>query len=243
VKNVTGYDLHRLYTGSRGSLCVILEASLRLFPAPESEVVITSAYFGRDAALEAASAVLASNAKPTCVCVTGPADGRWTTTIALSGRTDVVAWERLEVERIVGTTEVRTGAAARASVEALRDREIDASLRASVLPGRLRSLLERLDAAVAVRHSTATMVVQPGIATIDVELAGADGSSLPAEPSVSVARVLTACGAEVELRNAPLEARAAHDPLSRLDEPARELMARLKKSLDPAGRFAGAPGA
>ena len=35
VKNVTGFDLHRLYTGSRGTLCVLLEASLRLFPAPE----------------------------------------------------------------------------------------------------------------------------------------------------------------------------------------------------------------
>ena len=37
VKNVTGYDLHRLYTGSHGTLCVILEASLRLHARPEEE--------------------------------------------------------------------------------------------------------------------------------------------------------------------------------------------------------------
>ena len=37
VKNVTGFDLHRLYCGSRGTLCVIVEASLRLFPAPHAE--------------------------------------------------------------------------------------------------------------------------------------------------------------------------------------------------------------
>ncbi len=36
VKNVTGYDMHRLYTGAQGSLCLVLEASLRLFPAPRA---------------------------------------------------------------------------------------------------------------------------------------------------------------------------------------------------------------
>lgn len=41
VKNVTGFDLHRLYTGSRGTLCVLLEASMRLFPLPEDEHAFT----------------------------------------------------------------------------------------------------------------------------------------------------------------------------------------------------------
>jgi len=36
VKNVTGYDLCRLYTGSRGALAVLLEATLRLRPIPET---------------------------------------------------------------------------------------------------------------------------------------------------------------------------------------------------------------
>jgi len=36
VKNVTGYDLHRLYCGSRGSLCALVEVSLRLFPRHSS---------------------------------------------------------------------------------------------------------------------------------------------------------------------------------------------------------------
>lgn len=37
VKNVTGFDLHRLYTGSRGTLAIILEASLRLVAEPQRE--------------------------------------------------------------------------------------------------------------------------------------------------------------------------------------------------------------
>ncbi len=37
VKNVTGYDLHRLWCGSHGTLCFLLEATLRLYPAPAEE--------------------------------------------------------------------------------------------------------------------------------------------------------------------------------------------------------------
>lgn len=36
VKNVTGYDLHRLFVGSQGTLGILLEASLRLFPRPKA---------------------------------------------------------------------------------------------------------------------------------------------------------------------------------------------------------------
>jgi len=38
VKNVAGYGLHRLLCGSRGGLAVILEASLKLQPAPAARV-------------------------------------------------------------------------------------------------------------------------------------------------------------------------------------------------------------
>jgi glycolate oxidase FAD binding subunit len=48
VKNVAGYGLHRLLCGSRGGLGVILEASLKLQPAPAARVVLV---YGADAAL------------------------------------------------------------------------------------------------------------------------------------------------------------------------------------------------
>jgi glycolate oxidase FAD binding subunit len=47
VKNVAGYGTHRLLCGSRGGLAVILEASLKLAPAPETRVALV---FGVDAA-------------------------------------------------------------------------------------------------------------------------------------------------------------------------------------------------
>ena len=40
VKNVAGYDLVRLFTGSRGSLGVITRVSVRLFPRPGADVTV-----------------------------------------------------------------------------------------------------------------------------------------------------------------------------------------------------------
>lgn len=40
VKNVTGYDLSRTYSGSFGTLCAIVEASLKLVPLPERRVTL-----------------------------------------------------------------------------------------------------------------------------------------------------------------------------------------------------------
>jgi glycolate dehydrogenase FAD-binding subunit len=47
VKNVAGYATHRLLCGSRGGLAVIVEASLKLAPAPEERVALR---FDMDAA-------------------------------------------------------------------------------------------------------------------------------------------------------------------------------------------------
>lgn len=42
VKNVTGYDLTRLYSGSFGTLCAIVEVTLKLVPLPEHRVTLRS---------------------------------------------------------------------------------------------------------------------------------------------------------------------------------------------------------
>lgn len=41
MKNVAGYDISRLMTGSLGTLAVLLEISLKVLPKPESEVTVT----------------------------------------------------------------------------------------------------------------------------------------------------------------------------------------------------------
>jgi len=50
VKNVAGYGVHRLLCGSRGGLAIVLEASLKLQPAPEQRVGLVFAATERDLA-------------------------------------------------------------------------------------------------------------------------------------------------------------------------------------------------
>jgi glycolate oxidase FAD binding subunit len=68
VKNVAGYDLGRLITGSFGSLAVIVSATFKLYPVPHaSRTVVVGRY---DAAL---AALLASQLTPTAVEIQAPA--------------------------------------------------------------------------------------------------------------------------------------------------------------------------
>ena len=43
VKNVAGYGIHRLLCGSRGALAVIVEATLKLQPAPAARAALVYA--------------------------------------------------------------------------------------------------------------------------------------------------------------------------------------------------------
>jgi glycolate oxidase FAD binding subunit len=70
VKNVAGYDVGRLLTGSFGSLAVITSATFKLFPIPsESRTVIVDAPFARLAAI--ATALAAGQLTPTAIELSG----------------------------------------------------------------------------------------------------------------------------------------------------------------------------
>jgi glycolate oxidase FAD binding subunit len=248
VKNVTGYDLHRLYTGSRGALCVILEASLRLFPAPERIAVIAEAYFGRDAALAAAAEVLASPVRPLAVCVENSMGdaSRWTLHVALAGRTEPVAWEQNAVASIVGTSGTTSGGhaldgrEARARIEWLRDLESGATVRLGALPARLPRTLAALDELCAVHGVHSRLAIHPGVASVVARLILPSGETLDAARLIALSRALQARGIQVTLLDAPLGARRGVDALANASDAERALTARLKNALDPNNIFVGA---
>ncbi|WP_043440801.1 FAD-binding oxidoreductase [Arthrobacter sp. L77] len=76
IKAVTGYDLNAVFIGSEGTLGVVVEATLRLRPAPVATATL-AAYFGTvEAAAAAASAVVAARATPSVLeLVDGPTLG------------------------------------------------------------------------------------------------------------------------------------------------------------------------
>jgi glycolate oxidase FAD binding subunit len=61
VKNVTGYDLTRLYSGSYGTLVALAEVTLKLMALPERSITLRSAHGDVAAALRASAELRASH--------------------------------------------------------------------------------------------------------------------------------------------------------------------------------------
>jgi glycolate oxidase FAD binding subunit len=69
VKNVSGYDMMKLYTGSLGTLAVMVELNFKLAARPPAEGTAVLAFASLEAALVAAEALLASQLLPCAVVV------------------------------------------------------------------------------------------------------------------------------------------------------------------------------
>ncbi|WP_143528156.1 FAD-binding oxidoreductase [Rubrobacter xylanophilus] len=67
VKNVAGYDLSKLFTGSLGTLGVIVEANFRLHPIPKAARTVAVELESPRAAREAAQAIMHSQVEATAV--------------------------------------------------------------------------------------------------------------------------------------------------------------------------------
>ena len=64
VKNVTGYDLNKLYTGSLGTLGIVVEATFKVSPLQPQSTALTACFPTLDSAVAAGTALLDSPAAP-----------------------------------------------------------------------------------------------------------------------------------------------------------------------------------
>ena len=73
VKNVTGYDLNRLYIGSLGTLAVITEATFKITPAPTAWAAIIAGFQNNSEAVAACRNLLSQPFAPQALHILSPA--------------------------------------------------------------------------------------------------------------------------------------------------------------------------
>jgi glycolate oxidase FAD binding subunit len=67
VKNVSGYDMSKLYIGSLGSLGIILEITCRILPLPADRATVFAGFTGNEASWACAQAVMDSQLVPSAI--------------------------------------------------------------------------------------------------------------------------------------------------------------------------------
>ena len=85
VKNVAGFDLCKLFIGSRGALGVIVEATFKLSPQPEKEIFLGMQFDTLDAAGEMIEVIWNSDLRPSVLDLHQLPDQPLTLVFGLSG--------------------------------------------------------------------------------------------------------------------------------------------------------------
>lgn len=245
VKNVAGYDLMKLFTGSLGTLAVLTEVTFKVRPRPESQRVLVFAAPGLSSALAVAGAVTPSEG---VLAVVASADANGARVLVRLGgvAADVAAavTRLLPVAKTASVELERDGAdtdpAIAAMLASVRDfaQQVEGNvvLRCAVVPSRLPELAAAITAAL------------PDVVAWRVDaLRGTVHAALVTERATAALAALAGIadrhGAHLVVERWPVAlagAVAVWHPLP----PAFPLMRRMKQALDPTGilspgRFVG----
>ena len=90
VKNVSGYDMPRLYLGSLGTLGVVVSANFKVLPRPRAEATVIAAYDEPAKAFSAATA-LRNDREPVAALEITFLEGAWRLATRIEGRDETVA--------------------------------------------------------------------------------------------------------------------------------------------------------
>jgi len=106
VKNVAGYDLHKLFIGGRGTLGVIVEATFKLRPLPEKEEFVAARCESLAQAEKLIDLVLNSPVSPAVLDLHNISipNSQFTTVLGFAGSCAEVDWQLGEVQKL-GFTE------------------------------------------------------------------------------------------------------------------------------------------
>jgi len=227
IKNVAGYDLAKLFSGSFGTLGMIVEVAVRLHPRPSSQATATGTI--DDPAQLAAAASLLAHAKLELQSL----DVRWRNALGMvlarfggiAAADQAVAAQALLREAGLQATVVEDDEPLWAAQRtAQRGPEGGAVVRVSGRPTQLA------DACVAAQIAGATLVGRAGLGVSWICLpAAAPGELVTAIDRVRKVLAPSAC----VVLDAPAYVRTHLDPWDHVEDAALVLMRRVKARFDP----------
>ncbi len=237
VKNVTGYDMHRLHCGAFGTLGVIVEASLRLLPAPEERRLLCVEAHTPARAFEVAARVREQRLGTLTTLVEQSPEGA-RTWVELAGSTERVDREERRLREDLGDRSVER--ADPGSSAALRDRLDPSSsigealrLHVGVRPSRVTRLAADVTIAARELEVALELASLTQVATLEVEARAAPATL--AKFCDRATALAAAAGGSSQLRARPLVLAGRLEPFG---APAgAALMRRLKWAFDPDDRF------
>ncbi|HEX4993276.1 MAG TPA: FAD-binding oxidoreductase [Rubrobacteraceae bacterium] len=242
VKNVAGYDLSKLFTGSLGTLGVIAECNFRLHPRPEAARTVAVELASTQAAGEAAQAVLHAQLVPSAVELHWGEDERLLTVLIEGIPPGVEAQSDTAYYLLRGFGEVRTLTQEEAGSSGPSGAGDEVALKIGAPPAELTGVLDSVLGACSRRGVTPLISSHAGIGVTYVSLSGGDDEAY-VQVVEELREIWTRRGGSVVVRSAPpsfKERVEAWGPMgSRL-----ELTRRVKEKFDPRGvmnpgRFAG----
>ena len=219
VKNVAGFDLAKLFTGSLGTLGLIVEATFRLHPLPDASATLALRAGTPEAAGAFVLDVLGSTLVPTGLTLAWPDDEAATILLRFGGLAAAIEQQAAEAERLAqarGITAARTEPSeAAAAWQGIADlpweAEADALVaRIGVLPAEIGATLRAMEAVARDQELTAVGVLHAhGLGLVRAE-AGQSAGRL-ADFAVGLRERLVAQRGTLAVLQAPPEVKRSLD--------------------------------